>query len=100
MKKILLMLISFVLLGACAQSAAMLGPAITMGTTGNVLQAGFSYGGNVVVKETTGKTPGEHVTIYVSNQKEEKKLKKKHAEITNYLVNHIKVMKKKLSEYE
>ena len=101
MKNILLILISFLLLSACAQSTAFIGPAITVGSTGNVMQAGFSYGSNMAVKKTTGKTPSEHISLYVEEKKEGKKLKKREAkirkEMANYLQSHIEMMREKLN---
>ena len=101
MKKIIVITISFVLLGACAQTTALLGPAISMGSTGNVIQAGFSYGTNMVVKQTTGKVPSEHVFLYIEEKKEEKKLEKRDAkirkEMVNYLQSHIEIMRDKLN---
>ena len=94
MRKILIILSSLVLLSACAQSTALIGPAITVGNTGNVMQAGFSYGSNMAIKNATGKTPTEHVTSYVEEKREEKKIRK---EMTSYLATHIEVMRKKLS---
>jgi len=101
MKNILIILIGFLLLSACAQSTAFIGPAITVGSTGNVMQAGFSYGSNLAVKKTTGKTPSEHISIYIGEKKDEKKLKKRETEIrkemVNYLQSHIEIMRKKLN---
>ena len=101
MRNILLILISFLLLGACAQSTAFIGPAITVGSTGNVMQAGFSYASNMAVKKTTGKTPSEHVSLYVEEKNEEKKLKKRNVkirkEMVNYLQSHIEIMRDKLN---
>ena len=94
MRKILIILFSLVLLSACAQSTALIGPAITVGNTGNILQAGFSYGSNMAIKQTTGKTPGGHVTTYIEEKKEEKKIRK---EFASYLESHIEIMRKKLS---
>ena len=94
MKNILLILISFLLLGACAQSTAFIGPAITVGSTGNVMQAGFSYASNMAVKKTTGKTPSEHVSLYVEDKKQEKKIRK---EMVIYLQSHIEIMRDKLN---
>tara|TARA_B100001996_G_scaffold306863_1_gene248130 strand:+ start:3420 stop:3713 length:294 start_codon:yes stop_codon:yes gene_type:complete len=94
MRKILLIFCSFILLNACGQTTALIGPALTIGNTGNVMQAGFSYGSNMAVKHTTGKTPGEHVTSYVDEKKEKKKARK---EIVIYLENHIENMRNKLS---
>ena len=101
MKKIIVIIISFVFLGACAQSTVFLGPAISVGSTGNVMQAGFSYGTNMVVKQTTGLVPGEHVSLYVEEKKEEEKLKKSEAkiqkEMADYLQSHIEIMRNKLN---
>ena len=94
MRKILIILSSLALLSACAQSTALIGPAITIGNTGNVMQAWFSYGGNMAIKNATGKTPTEHITSYVDEKREEKKIRK---EMTSYLAAHIEVMRKKLS---
>ena len=101
MKKIIVIIISFVFLGACAQTTALIGPAITVGSTGNVMQAGFTYASNIVVTKTTGKTPTEHVSLYVEEKKEEEKLKKSEAkirkEMVNYLQSHIEIMRDKLN---
>ena len=101
MKKIIVIIISFVFLGACAQTTALIGPAITVGSTGNVMQAGFSYASNMAVKKTTGKTPSEHVSLYIEDKKEEKKLKKRVSKIrkdmVNHLQSHIEVMRDKLN---
>lgn len=94
MRKVLIILLSFTLLSACAQSTFLIGPAITIGNTGNVMQAGFSYGSNMAVKRATGKTPEEYVTSYVEEKRQEKKIRK---EIARYLESHIKVMRAKLS---
>ena len=39
----------------------MLGPAYTLTSTGNVAQAGFSYGSSELITMYTGKTPMENV---------------------------------------
>jgi len=65
------------------------------------MQAGFSYASNMAVKKTTGKTPTEHVSLYVEEKKEEEKLKKSEAkirkEMVNYLQSHIEIMRDKLN---
>ena len=101
MKNILLLLTSILLLSACAQTTALIGPAITVGSTGNIMQAGFSYTSNMAVKKSTGKTPSEHVSLYIEEKKEEKNIKKREAkiqkEITIYLQSHIEMMRNKLN---
>ena len=52
----------------CYQSTAMVGPAITLASTGNVSQAGFAYITNKVVEKETGMS----TTEYVSSILEEK----------------------------
>ena len=51
MKKIILILVSFVLLVGCVQSFALLGPAITGASTGKVYHAGLSYGSNMLMEK-------------------------------------------------
>ena len=61
-KKIVFILMSVVLLTGCAQSTAFLGPAITVAATGNVAQAGFTYGTNEAIKRETGKDTIQYVS--------------------------------------
>ena len=61
-KKIAFILMSVVLLTGCAQSTAFIGPAITVAATGNIAQAGFTYGTNEVIKRETGKDTMQYVS--------------------------------------
>ena len=61
-KKIAFILMSVVLLTGCAQSTAFIGPAITVAATGNIAQAGFTYGTNEVFKKETGKDTIQYVS--------------------------------------
>ena len=67
-KKITLGLFSLIFLGACTTPTAMLGPAYTLTSSGNVLQAGFSYGSSELVTMYTGKTPMENVIEITSTE--------------------------------
>ena len=58
-----------VFLGACTAPTAMLGPAYTLTSTGNVFQAGISYGSSELVTMYTGKTPMENVIEIASTDK-------------------------------
>jgi len=73
--KIILLLVSFVFLSGCFQSIAYLGPAITGASTGKIYQAGLSYGTNMIMLQTTGKTTSEHM-LDLLNSKETNLLKK------------------------
>ena len=68
-KKIFFLLFLSVFLGACAAPTAMLGPAYTLTSTGNVFQAGISYGSSELVTMYTGKTPMENVIEITSTDK-------------------------------
>ena len=72
-KKLTIGLLMFVFLGACASPTAMLGPAYTFSPSGNVLQAGFSYGSNQMITAYTGKTPIENLKEAVPIKKNIKK---------------------------
>ena len=69
LKKIIAGLFLLFFLNGCVQSTALLGPVYTMASTGNVYQAGLSYGSNQAVKNITGKTPTENIKSLVDNKK-------------------------------
>ena len=69
LNKIIAGLFLLFFLNGCVQSTALLGPAYTMASTGNIYQAGLSYGSNQAVKNITGKTPTENIKSLVDNKK-------------------------------
>ena len=76
-KRIIFGLLIICFLGGCASPTAMLGPAYTLTSTGNVFQAGFSYGTNEVITRYTGKTPIENLKdISLSKEKNKKNIQK------------------------
>tara|TARA_Y100000591_G_C21207991_1_gene394039 strand:- start:32 stop:343 length:312 start_codon:yes stop_codon:yes gene_type:complete len=60
-KKIFCGLFILCFLGACTAPTAMLGPAYTFTSTGNIIQTGLSYGTNEMITAYTGKTPIENI---------------------------------------
>ena len=52
MKKKILILASLVLLNGCAEYTAMIGPSITMATTGNVAKAGASLAASTTIDQS------------------------------------------------
>ena len=60
LKKIIIGLFVGCFLNGCIQSSAILGPAYTLANTGNVFQAGLSYGSGKALQKITGKTPTEN----------------------------------------
>ena len=68
LKKIIIGLFLLCFLSGCAQSTALLGPVYTLVNTGNVYQAGLSYGSSKAIKKITGKTPAENIKSFVDNE--------------------------------
>ena len=73
MKKIFSLLISLLLLSGCAQSLALLGPASTSVTGGNLAQSAVSSSISYGVKKQTGKSPMEHAMAYAEEHNPDKK---------------------------
>ena len=61
-KKLIFVLLVFVFLSGCMQSTALMGPTLTVATTGNINQAAFSYVSNKLIEKETGKNTVEYVT--------------------------------------
>ena len=91
--KILFIIFSLSFLNGCLQTTALLGPGITVATTGNILQAGFQYGANSVIEKETGKNTFEHFQSAIEDQKKNKKFKEK---FINLIENKFELTRKKL----
>ena len=77
----------------CYQSTAMVGPAITLASTGNVSQAGLAYITNQAVKKEIGMS----TTEYVSTILEEKTKKNEiHEELMILVQTNFEETRKKL----
>ena len=60
-QKIYFLVLISVFLSGCIQSTALLGPGVTIATTGNIMQAGLQYGANTAIKNETGKDAITHL---------------------------------------
>ena len=90
LKKIVIGLFLGVFLSGCAQNAALLGPAYTLATTGNVYQASFTYGSNEIITKNTGKSAAQNfkeVLIPKKKDTEFEQLVKKNIEETRRKLN-------------
>jgi len=90
LKKIIIIIFLVSFLNGCAQNAALLGPAYTLATSGNIYQAGFTYGGNEIVTKTTGKSMVQIIKESITAKKEDsdfKKLVKRNIEKTRKKLN-------------
>ena len=69
LKKIIAGLFLLFFLNGCVQNTALLGPAYTMASTGNIYQAGLTYGSNQAVTKITGKSPTENIKSFTDRKK-------------------------------
>ena len=80
-------------LSGCIHSTALIGPGVTIATTGNILQAGFQYGAHTAIKNETGKDVLTHLKDVVEEEQENKKIE---LTIKDIATNTIEKVKKKL----
>ena len=88
--KIFFFIVVTLLLNNCVQSTALMGPALTVASTGNVVQAGIQYGTNHAIKKETGKDAFQHIASIVE---EEEKIDE---DFIALLESHIKKNRKKI----
>ena len=69
LKKIIAGLFLLFFLNGCVQSTALIGPAYTLTSTGNVYHAGLSYGSSQAVKKVTGKSTTENIKSFIDDNK-------------------------------
>ena len=80
LNKIIAGLFLLLFLNGCVQTTALLGPAYTLTSSGNIYQAGLSYSSNQAIKKITGKSPTENIQSLVDNKKKKIKEKEKQEE--------------------
>ena len=68
-KKIVFWLLVSAFLSGCTSPTAMLGPAYTLTSSGNIYQAGLTFGSNEMITRQTGKTPIENIQELSVNKK-------------------------------
>ena len=91
--KIYFLIVISISFSGCIQSTALLGPGVTIATTGNIMQAGFQYGANTAIKKETGKDVLTHLKDVVEEEQENKKLE---LTIKDIATNTFEKVKKKL----
>ena len=91
--KIYFLIVISISLSGCIQSTALLGPGVTIATTGNIIQAGFQYGANTAIKKETGKDVLTHLKDAVEEEQDNKKIE---LTIKDIATNTFEKVKKKL----
>ena len=92
--KLYFIILSLVFLTGCLQTTALLGPSLTVVSSGNVVQAGLQYGANTAVKNETGKYPLNYIKDTVQEKNNRKKFSQK---FKNLIKKRIEIARKKLS---
>ena len=92
--KIFFVILCLIFLSACIQTTSVLGPGVTVATTGNVIHAGFQYGANTALKNGTGKDVITHIKDTVDERNKEKKF---HVKLKQLIENRIETTRQKLS---
>ena len=67
---------TFVVLTSCAQNTALLGPAYSLVSNGNVYQAGLTYTSDQAVTKITGKSTGENIKQLITSKKKDNEFEK------------------------
>ena len=90
---IFFVILVLIFLSGCIQTTSLLGPGVTIATTGNVIQAGFQYGANTAIKKETGKDVFTHIKDKVDEQNKEKKF---YVQLKQLIENRIETTRQKL----
>tara|TARA_B100002003_G_scaffold141271_1_gene130685 strand:- start:164 stop:559 length:396 start_codon:yes stop_codon:yes gene_type:complete len=73
-QNIILYLVLSLFLTGCLQTTAMMGPAITLVSTGNISQAGMTFFANKTIKDETGMNTLEFVSNKIDEGKDKKEV--------------------------
>ena len=93
-KKILTYIFAGIILSGCAQSTAMIGPAITLASSGNISQAGLTFFTNKAVEKETGMDTVSYVSNKIEEQNSKTKLKREFKKMveTNFVKTREKLI--------
>ena len=94
--KLLICILMGIILSGCAQSTAMLGPAITLASSGNVSQAGLTFFTNKAVEKETGMDTVAFVSNKIDEQNSKTKLKREFKNLVE--TNFVKTREKLILE--
>ena len=95
-KKILTYIAASIILSGCAQSTAMIGPALTLASSGNMSQAGLTFFTNKAVEKETGMDTVSYVSNKIEKQNSKKKLKREFKNLVK--TNFVKTREKLILE--
>ena len=94
--RIFVYVITGLILSGCAQTTAMVGPALTLVSTGNISQAGVTFITNRAVKEETGMDTVSFVSKKIEEKQSENKLRRDFKKLVE--TNFVKTREKLISQ--
>tara|TARA_B100001250_G_scaffold293216_1_gene254848 strand:+ start:231 stop:548 length:318 start_codon:yes stop_codon:yes gene_type:complete len=94
--RIFVYVITGLILSGCAQTTAMVGPALTLVSTGNFSQAGVTFITNKAVKEETGMDTVSFVSKKIEEKQSENKLRRDFKKLVE--TNFVKTREKLISQ--
>ena len=74
--KTFIYIISSLIISGCVQSTAMVGPALTLASTGNIAQAGATFFTNKAVKDETGMDTVSYFSKKIEQKQSKTKLRR------------------------
>ena len=91
--KFFIIFTSFIFLNGCFQSAALIGPGITVASSGNIAKAGIQ----LVVDHSVKKETGKNSIVFVKDEVVKKNNKRKfHKEFEDLVEKRVKITHKKI----
>ena len=93
-ERIFFYIITIGLLSGCVQGTAMVGPAITIASTGNISQAGLTFFTNKAVENETGMDTVSYVSNKIEEQNSKTKLRREFKKMveTNFVKTREKLI--------
>ena len=88
--KIVLVISVLLFFNGCVQNASLLGPIYTIGTTGNALQAGASFGTSQAIKKIRSQAKSQKINFSLKKNKLKNDLKENSDEFFNTIKKHVK----------
>tara|TARA_B100000965_G_C19323114_1_gene639570 strand:- start:231 stop:557 length:327 start_codon:yes stop_codon:yes gene_type:complete len=95
LKKIISLIIILFPLNACVQSTALMGPGVTIVTSGNIAQASLQYGTNKIIEKKTGKNTLGLISDAFDDKHDEKKIDHDSFDEKKFHENFKKLVEKK-----
>ena len=76
LRKLVILILATFFLNGCAQNAALLAPAYTIASSGNIYHAGLTVSSNEIIVRTTGKSTAKNIQAILLPKKQDNEFEK------------------------